>query len=198
MPRFSDREKEIIVKKLFSEGERLFTLHGIKKVTVDDLVKAVGIAKGSFYAFYTSKEHLYMDILGGLQKRVWEDMSGFLEANRSLPPKELTEQVILWSLRQLKKYPLLSQQTGETTDYLFRKLPSELMEAHTREDEKEIEKLQEYGVRFKCKIELAVRVFQALVITFLNLQNEKSTDAMAVMEILVKGAVNETVGEDHD
>lgn len=198
MPRFSDREKEIIAEKLFSEGERLFTLHGIKKVTVDDLVKAAGIAKGSFYAFYTSKEHLYMDILGRLQKKVWEDMSVFLEENRSLPPKELTKQVILWSLRQLKKYPLLSLQNGETTDYLFRKLPQEVMAAHTREDEKELEKLQEYGVRFKCGTELATQVFQALVITFFNLQNEKNADAMAVMEILIKGAVNELVGEDHD
>ena len=52
MPRFSENEKERISNKLLTEGERLFTIHGIKKVTIDDLTEAVGIAKASFYTFY--------------------------------------------------------------------------------------------------------------------------------------------------
>lgn len=47
MPRFSEREKERIRSKLYAEGERLFTAHGIKKVTIDDLAEAAGIAKAS-------------------------------------------------------------------------------------------------------------------------------------------------------
>ena len=58
MPRFTEQEKEIINSKLLIEGEKLFSLHGLKKVTVDDLAAAVNISKGSFYAFYPSKEHI--------------------------------------------------------------------------------------------------------------------------------------------
>lgn len=66
MPRFSESEKEIIRQKLLAEGERLFAAYGIKKVSIDEIVRAAGIAKGSFYTFYASKEHLYMEIAGGL------------------------------------------------------------------------------------------------------------------------------------
>ena len=54
MPKFSDAEKEIIKQKLMQEGERLFTSYGIKKVTIDEIVQAAGIAKGSFYSFYSN------------------------------------------------------------------------------------------------------------------------------------------------
>lgn len=62
MPKFSDREKERIYDKLREEGEQLFVQHGLRKVTVDELSRATGIAKGTFYHFYESKEHLFMDI----------------------------------------------------------------------------------------------------------------------------------------
>ena len=52
MPKFSDSEKERIRQKLMREGERLFAAYGIKKVSIDEIVKAAGIAKGSFYTFY--------------------------------------------------------------------------------------------------------------------------------------------------
>ena len=85
MPKFSDAEKEIIKQKLMQEGERLFTSYGIKKVTIDEIVQAAGIAKGSFYSFYSNKEHLYMDIAGNLQFKMWREMDAFLNENRSCP-----------------------------------------------------------------------------------------------------------------
>ena len=78
MPKFSDAEKEFIRQKLMQEGERLFVSFGIKKVSIDEIVQATGIAKGSFYSFYQSKEHLYMDIAGNLQMRMWQEMDEFL------------------------------------------------------------------------------------------------------------------------
>ena len=46
MPKFSDAEKEFIRQKLMQEGERLFVSFGIKKVSIDEIVQATGIAKG--------------------------------------------------------------------------------------------------------------------------------------------------------
>lgn len=40
MPRFTEKEKAFISDKLLAEGEKLFSLHGLKKVTVDDLAVA--------------------------------------------------------------------------------------------------------------------------------------------------------------
>lgn len=198
MPKFNENEKIIIQEKLFSEGERLFTLHGIRKVTIDDLVKATGIAKGSFYTFYTSKEHLYMDILGSLQKKIWKSIDVFLKKSHSLPPKELTKQVILWSLEEIQNYPMLLQQDAETTNYLFRKLPKEVIDAHTNDDRQELMKLMEYGVTFKCDLKLAAKALQVLALTFFNLHNDKNNSYSDVMEIILNGVINEIVGDDND
>ena len=81
MPKFSDKEKEMIRDRLRSEGEKLFSAHGLRKVTVDDIVQAAGIAKGSFYSFYENKEYLFMDINNEIQHKVWEKMTAMLEQN---------------------------------------------------------------------------------------------------------------------
>ena len=195
MPRFSENEREIIKAKLLIEGERLFTAHGIKKVNVDDLVQAAGIAKGSFYAFYSNKEHLYIDIANKLQQKMWRDMDDFLNEHHSLPPRELTKQVFLWMFEQLERYPLLVQAISETADYLYRKLPKEIYEAHTLDDIHSLVKLREYGISFKCEIKLATKILQVIAMTLLGLQQIDTAERAAVTNIILNGVINEIVGD---
>lgn len=198
MPRFSDQERAIIGQKLLTEGERLFTAYGIKKVSIDEIVQAAGIAKGSFYAFYPSKEHLYMEIAGRLQARMWREMEDFLQEHRALPPRELCKQCFLWMFGQLQRYPMLGQANGETAEYLYRKLPPEVIAAHTRDDGRELERLREYGVRFRCGVELATKTLQTLAIGFLNLQQDDAADRQAVMGIMLDGVLKEIVCDECD
>lgn len=63
MPKaFTDIEKEYIRKRLKEKGTELFIKYGIKKTTVDDLVKITGISKGSFFSFFSSKEELFFTV----------------------------------------------------------------------------------------------------------------------------------------
>ncbi len=64
MPRaFTEVEKEKIRERLFAAGRSCFTRYGLKKTTIDDLVKPAGIAKSSYYLFFESKESLYVELL---------------------------------------------------------------------------------------------------------------------------------------
>lgn len=198
MPKFSDTEKERIRQKLMQEGERLFASFGIKKVSIDELVQAAGIAKGSFYSFYPSKEHLYMEIAGEQQTKMWHEMDAFLEKNRSLPPRELCKQCFLWMLNGLERYPMLRQADGETAEYLYRKLPPEVIEAHTKDDSHELTRLQEYGVHFKCGIEIATKTLQTLAISFLNLQQDSTMNQQIIMGIILDGVLKEIVKDEND
>lgn len=198
MPKFSDTEKEMIRQKLMQEGERLFASYGIKKVSIDEIVHAAGIAKGSFYSFYPSKEHLYMDIAGNLQLKMWSEMDEFLNENRSLPPRELCKRCFLWMFSELERYPMLKQADGETADYLYRKLPREVIEAHTKDDSHELIKLQEFGVHFKCGIEVATKTLQTLAISFLNLQQDHDVNQQTVMEIILDGVLKEIISDESD
>ena len=60
MPKtFSDAERVHIKKRLMEEAEACLTQYGIRKTSVDELVKRVNIPKGTFYLFYPSKEMLF-------------------------------------------------------------------------------------------------------------------------------------------
>jgi AcrR family transcriptional regulator len=198
MPKFSDSEKAMIRDKLHTEGERLFIAYGLKKVTVDDLAGAASIAKGSFYAFYQNKEHLYMDIIGRLQEEMWRDIESYLEENRALPAAELVKQCFLRLFERLQRYPMLRQTGGGVTEYLYRKLPREIIEAHIKDDRQNLVKLQEYGVRFKCDLELAAKALQTAAIAVITLEREDDADRRAVTDIILDGIIREIVRDEND
>jgi len=60
---FTSDEKNRIVRVLAETAERLFATQGLKKTSLDELVQPAGIAKGSFYAFFDSKESLYLEVM---------------------------------------------------------------------------------------------------------------------------------------
>ena len=69
MPRpWSEEEKKIIKKSLIKEGRKLFEKYGLQKTTIDEIVSAARISKGSFYRFYQSKEELYFDVLDEVER----------------------------------------------------------------------------------------------------------------------------------
>ena len=64
MPKkYTETEKENIRKALLREGGECLRLYGVKKTTVDELVRRVDIPKGTFYLFYEHKEALFLDMI---------------------------------------------------------------------------------------------------------------------------------------
>lgn len=59
---FSASEKAEIEIALLTVGLEHFVRHGIRRARIDDICKDVGISKGSFYAFFPSKEDLFIAI----------------------------------------------------------------------------------------------------------------------------------------
>jgi AcrR family transcriptional regulator len=60
---FTPGEKARIARTLVDTAERLFATQGLKKTSLDEIVRPAGIAKGSFYAFFDSKESLYLEVM---------------------------------------------------------------------------------------------------------------------------------------
>ena len=53
----------MIRERLLAAGRELFARYGLRKTTVEELARAAGIAKGTFYLFFPSKEALYAEVL---------------------------------------------------------------------------------------------------------------------------------------
>lgn len=195
MPRFSETEKENIRSRLQAEGERLFAAHGLKKVTIDDLIGAVHIAKASFYTFYESKECLYMDIVQGIQRKIFHELEALLAQNAELPSRERVRQVFSAMSEHMMRYPILARIDQETTELITRKVPKERLAAFSQQSIDAAQALHRHGVRFVCDVKIASLVFQALYHCWLGLQVESLEDQTTAIDLMLHGVVNEIVCE---
>jgi len=57
-------------RELMDAAVRIFAEKGIARTTVADVTEAAGVAKGTFYLYYASKEHL----LGALKERLVDEI----------------------------------------------------------------------------------------------------------------------------
>jgi len=195
MPKFSEQERQTIAARLLDVAEELFCEYGLKKVTIEEIAKASLIAKGSFYAFFPSKEELYFTLLVNCQKDMWKQMDNFLLEHRTLKPRDLVKKTMVFMFELMSHYPLIQKTDSETMAVLFRKLPPEVVEAHSGEDAEALDLFINYGVRFTDPIEVVTKSFQALYGVIVLLEEETETLRTQVVSVMINGLVNQLVEE---
>ncbi|MGM0167753.1 hypothetical protein IGI39_002737 [Enterococcus sp. AZ135] len=195
MPKFSEQERQTIAARLLDVAEELFCEYGLKKVTIEEIAKASLIAKGSFYAFFPSKEELYFTLLVNCQKDMWKQMDNFLLEHRTLKPRVLVKKTMVFMFELMSHYPLIQKTDSETMAVLFRKLPPEVVEAHSGEDAEALDLFINYGVRFTEPIEVVTKSFQALYGVIVLLEEETETLRTQVVSVMINGLVNQLVEE---
>ena len=121
---FTDEELEHIRSALIQAGIRLSKELGLQKMSVEKLTAAVGIAKGSFYMFFGSKEDFILEVaeytgaqtqkmllsrLNGRRKmsahEFMECFSGYLHSDFDLM-NGLTVEDFFWLKKHIKKQVL--------------------------------------------------------------------------------------------
>lgn len=70
---------------MMQAGLAHFERAGLRAARVDDICRDVGIAKGSFYAFFESKEELFMAIVEAREEQHRQDMYAFIDAAKGSP-----------------------------------------------------------------------------------------------------------------
>ena len=136
MPRaYNEQERERITRKLMDSGEERFVRFGLKKTTVDDLVQDAGIAKGSFYQFFDSKESLFFAIQEKIESELKENLIKRLDDLIS-DPAIMIKEFFKTLVNVLEQHPFLKLITDpEIFELLIRNIsPQQLME-HRRIDE---------------------------------------------------------------
>lgn len=134
MPKtFTEKEKEIIRNTLIQKGRELFSTYGLKKTSITELTKAAGIAQGTFYNFFDSKEELYFEILELEESESAQFLENVLKSSRS--SKEALKKIIKGTFELFEINPLI-RRIYDSRDYelLVRKLPPEKLENHQKED----------------------------------------------------------------
>lgn len=107
MKAFDKNEKEYLNKMFMEKGKELFSTYGIKKTSIEDLTKSVGIAKGSFYTFFNSKEELYFKIMSEEIKNLAKENITTLDKEK--PVKELIKSFLSNAIREIHSNPILNK-----------------------------------------------------------------------------------------
>ena len=134
MPKtFTEKEKEIIRNTLIQKGRDLFSVYGLKKTSITELTKSAGIAQGTFYNFFDSKEELYFEILEIEESKSEQFLDEILKSSHS--SKEAIKKIIKGTFELFETNPLI-RRIYDSGDYelLVRKLPPEKLEDHQKED----------------------------------------------------------------
>ena len=195
MPRFSEKEKEIIREKLLEEGAKLFLKYGLQKVTIDDLVVSVKIAKASFYKFYEGKEYLYLDILQQEQKQLFDKLDSVLESNVDMPDGIRVKQVLGKMYELLQELPLLTTVDKDTVEIISRKVSKERLATFSNQGFYAVNAMQNHGIAFRYDIQTVSAAFSALYHSWISLQGLETKVQAEVIGIMLEGIVNQVVVE---
>ncbi|MEX3743519.1 MULTISPECIES: TetR/AcrR family transcriptional regulator [Lysinibacillus] len=172
MARISAEQRKQIHETLLSKSKELFIQYGFSKTSIDDIVNACGIAKGSFYSYYPTKEELFYAVL-----RREEEIKNNIIAevmSESLPPKELLMRFFDISFKAIEENEFFQNlyQRGEY-ERIVKRLPKELIDDHAREDLESslqfVKFLQEKGVTEEDP-EILIGLFRIMMLLPLHRQ----------------------------
>lgn len=184
---FTDFEFEQLQRALLQETRRCAVTLGMKKTSVEQLTRAVGIAKGSFYKFYESKEMLFFAVLEGIHSELFGVADRVMSDDSGLPPSERAAKAILAVCKRLSE-------TGDMVfiendaKLLLQRLPENVKTEHYHDDETHIrELLEKHDLAPKGGASLAAAAVRGLILT---VSHKTQIGALypQVLETLVHGA----------
>ena len=187
---FTEDQNETIRRDLIREARRCGVTIGMKKTSVEQLTRAVGIAKGSFYKFYESKEMLFFAVLENIHSELYGVADHALSEANGLPPSERAAKAVLAVCRRLSD-------TGDMVfiendaKLLLQRLPEDIKNVHYHDDETHIRLLLEkYDLVPNRGISLAAATVRGLILTVSH-KEQIGELYPQVLDILVRGVCRE-------
>ncbi|MCG3420661.1 TetR/AcrR family transcriptional regulator [Oceanobacillus jordanicus] len=189
MPKFGQREKEWIQQDLLTKGRDLFVKQGLKKTSISDITKSVGIAQGSFYNFYESKEVLYLEILEQEEEKIREQLVlPFFQSGNVT--RESFKSFLMEAFSVMETNAFIRQLFDEgIMESLLRKLPEEKV-AHLVNSDVDfftplVEKLQRENVIVEEQSEVVIQLLRMVFLLFLQKQQIGEEHFAESMDLLL-------------
>lgn len=203
MPKiYSETERTDIKDSLKREANILMIERGIKKTTVDELVKRAGIPKGTFYLLYPSKEMLLFECIQDFHNEADKIISDGMEqiirkyksrtkgkrfSNACLD--EITD-VLMEAINITSGSCLKIMLDPESMNLLISKLPEDVLKKHGN-DSKENILLEFFGIKDKEKIQAISGSFTLILLGLIYSPVLGDELAEKSTRLLVRGVVNQ-------
>ena len=194
MPKsYSEHEKEYIRKRLKEEAAKCLAQFGIRKTTVDEIVKRVKIPKGTFYLFYQSKELLLFDVIldehNAIEQKIMTALSDIDLAAISID--NLTD-IFFDFFRIVEENPILKILNSDEIEVLSRKLPNEVLANHLEHDNSMIDKIFSLlPVRSQVDVNSFSAAFRAIYFSTLHKEEIGKQYYDLSLKLLIQGLLTQ-------
>lgn len=196
MPKcYSERERAYIRLRLKEEAGKCIAQYGIRRTTVDEIVKRVKIPKGTFYLFYQSKELLLFEAIleqhDLIERKLYESVSGIdLSA---VTADQLTD-IIFGFFKMSAEMPVLKVLNSDEIELLARKLPQEVLEQHLGDDNAMTEKvLSLLPVKPGVDFQVFTAAFRSLYFSTLHREEIGEENYDEALRLLIYGLVTQLI-----
>ncbi|SEW49631.1 TetR/AcrR family transcriptional regulator [Chitinophaga arvensicola] len=80
-------QEELLRSQILQTAQQLYERHGIKKVTMDDVAKAVGKTRSALYYYFKNRDELFEAVMFSLVEEVKNEMEGVINKEKGLEAK---------------------------------------------------------------------------------------------------------------
>lgn len=169
--KFTKSEKSNIENELIETSKQLFATFGYQKTSIQNITKRVGIAQGTFYHFFSSKESLYFRALEREEEELRENIFTF-QPDASLSAEEKLRQILQYIVDRMSDSALLRQFFAEDHVLLMRTIDKKKLKQHMLHDEQAmkifISHLEKEQIYVTESAEVVASLLRSLFILFMQ------------------------------
>lgn len=142
MPKsYSEAERRTIREALHTGAAQCLAQYGLRKTTIDELVRRAHIPKGTFYLFYPSKEALLFEVILEQHDEIEQRFLAQLAPHSGALTAELLTDALVEVYQEAERSGLVALLSNGELDALARRLPAEMLQQHFREDDDMVARL---------------------------------------------------------
>lgn len=125
-----EEKKQAHRRAIMDIAREHFARFGYKRTVIDDIVREVGIAKGTFYLYFKSKDQLFFELVRQLHHEMVDLFQELLD--RDVSVEERLRLIIEMSFQAFEDYPLMARIIADDPEF---RIVTALMEQPSVQEE---------------------------------------------------------------
>jgi len=187
---FTGEDKEGLRKRMCDACELSWKEKGYKKTNIKELCTRIGIAIGSFYSLYPTKEDLFCETMDVIQNRLKDQ---FFDILKNDPTKNGFTKALKELYREYDRTPFLYEINTEDFLSLRNKLPNEKLNKLQFDSVEFFKKaIDMANIKLKVNTELALGTLSALLSSIQSKEPlDKTCNHIKIFDFMLESLMNE-------
>ena len=166
---FTQAQREDIRARLLASAQSHALSVGLRKTSLEALTADAGISKSSFYKFYESKEHLFLQVAVLWEEEILRRAMGSLGQTQGSGDKERAAAMVLCAFRAIHEMGI-ARFLREDLPLLMAMCPEEIASAHYLSSAESIfATLRGAKIHFTVPDEVALSVIRLMYLSILHI-----------------------------